>query len=69
LYRPRPRASGALPSIDLSGLDLARELGASDTRLTDQGVDIQTMRLSGRAVQRENYFLIQTAMMFLRALF
>jgi len=39
-------ASGALSSMDLSGLDLAREFGASDTRLTDQGVDIQKVRLN-----------------------
>ena len=55
--------------MDLSGLDLAPKLGPSNTRLIDQGVDIQTVRLSGGAVQSGNYLLIQAAMMLLRALF
>jgi hypothetical protein len=34
-----------------------------------QCVDIHAARLAGDTVQSEDYFLIQTAMMFLRALF
>ncbi|HEY5991487.1 MAG TPA: hypothetical protein VIU10_02820 [Candidatus Udaeobacter sp.] len=61
------RPAGALPSVDLSSANLAREFGSSGTRFTDQRVHIYKVRFAGRAVQRCDYLFVEAAMMFFSA--
>jgi len=61
--------AGALPSIDFRCGDLASEFGASSTRFADEGVHVNRMRFSGRALQRYDYLLVEAAMMLFSAVF